>query len=59
MPDTLKTYEIFLRESMTSLKIERHTCQAANIKEATAIFEQEYRSSGRTVAGPSLVKPAD
>jgi hypothetical protein len=59
MSDNLKTYEIFLRESTTSLKIERQTCQAANIKEATAIFEQEYGSSGRTVAGPSLVKTAD
>jgi hypothetical protein len=58
MPDNLKTYEIFLRESLTSLKLERHTCQAINIKEATAIFEQAY-GSGRTVAGPSLVKPAD
>lgn len=58
MSDTLKIYEIFLRESMTSLKLERHTCQAINIKEAAAIFEQEY-GIGRTVAGPSLVKPAD
>ena len=59
MSDNLKTYEIFLRESTTSLKIERKTCQAVNIKEATAIFEQEHGSSGRTVAGPSLVKTAD
>jgi hypothetical protein len=55
MPDNLKTYEIFLRESTTSLKIERHTCQAANIKEATEFFEKEY-GAGRTVAGPSLVR---
>lgn len=58
MSDTLKTYEIFLRESTTSLKIERQTCQAANIKEAREIFEQEY-GNGRTVAGPSLVKQSD
>jgi hypothetical protein len=58
MSDNLKTYEIFLRESTTSLKIERHTCQAVNIKEAREFFEQTY-GAGRTVAGPSLVKSAD
>lgn len=58
MSDNLKTYEIFVRESVSSLKIERHTCQAENIKEAAAIFEQEY-GNGRTVAGPSLVKTTD
>lgn len=56
MPDTLKTYEIFLRESMTSLKLERHTCQAKDIKEANAFFQQAH-GVGRVVAGPSLVKP--
>jgi len=58
MSDNLKTYEIFLRESTTSLKIVRHTCQAANIKEAQAHFEQTY-GVGRTVAGPNLVKQTD
>ena len=57
MSDNLKTYEIFLRESLTSLKIVRETCQAANIKEAQQIFEQQH-GNGRTVAGPNLVKPA-
>lgn len=55
MSDNLKTYELFVRESSTSLKIVRHTCQASNIKEASAIFEQAY-GSGLVVAGPSLVK---
>ena len=55
MPDNLKTYEIFLRDSITSLKFKRYTCQAANIKEAREFFEREY-GTGRTVAGPSLVK---
>lgn len=55
MSDNLKTYEIFLRESATSLKIVKHTCQAANIKEAQAYFEQQY-GNGLVVAGPSLVK---
>jgi|LauGreDrversion4_2_1035121.scaffolds.fasta_scaffold1242651_2 hypothetical protein len=58
MSDNLKTYEIFLRESTTSLKIVRETCQAASIKEARDHFEQTY-GNGRTVAGPSLVKTAD
>lgn len=55
MSENLKTYEIFLRESATSLKIVRETCQAANIKEAQQFFEQTY-GNGRTVAGPNLVK---
>ena len=57
MSENLKTYEIFLRESVTSLKIVRETCQAANIKEAQQFFEQTY-GNGRTVAGPNLVKEA-
>lgn len=55
MSENLKTYEIFLRESATSLKIVRETCQATGIKEAQAYFEQTF-GNGRTVAGPSLVK---
>jgi hypothetical protein len=58
MSETLRTYEIYIRESATSLKIERHTHQAATIKEAREFFEQTY-GSGRTVAGPSLVKIQD
>ena len=55
MSENLKTYEIFLRESATSLKIVRETCQATGIKEARAYFEQTF-GNGRNVAGPSLVK---
>ncbi len=55
MSDNLKTYEIILRESLTSLKIVRETVHAANIKEAQAYFERTY-GNGRTVAGPNLVK---
>jgi len=55
MAENLKTYEIFLRESTTSLRIVRETCQAVGIKEAQRYFEQTF-GVGRTVAGPSLVK---
>jgi hypothetical protein len=58
MSDNLKTYEIFLRESLTSLKIVRETCQAASIKEAQAHFQATY-GNGRTVAGPNLVKQSN